>query len=395
MKRIDCISELKNKCTGCMACVDVCPVNCISSVVGEDGFKYTVVDESMCVSCGKCYSVCPIETQCKHNEEQHLFAAYSKNQKIHNRGSSGGIFELLAEHFISKQYYVCGSVFEGTTVKHRIIDSIEEIQPLLKSKYIQSDMSGNYSNIKELLKKGEKVFYCGTPCQVSALINSIPDSLKDNLFTADFICHGVPSQHVFDEYIKVLEKKHGCKVSDFSFRIKDNKYKHSHGYSYNILKKGKIVTVNGIYTDSSFYNAFKNYLILRDSCYNCQYTTLQRVSDITLADFWGIEKYDFNENIDSGVSMVITNTQRGNETFALIRETTVSKEYPIQYGVDSNFCLTHTTQKPKIRDTIIKEISENGYEQTAKKYFGCRKIYKLYWLIPPKVRNIIRKLRGN
>ena len=158
-------------------------------------------------------------------------------------------------------------------------------------------------------------------------------------------------------------------------------------------EKAKIV--NGIYTSSSFYNAFKNYLIFREGCYDCQYATLQRVSDITLADFWGIEKYDFKGNIDTGVSMVITNTQKGSEVFSFIKNKTVSKEFPVQYGVDSNHCLTHSTQKPKNRDSIIKELSDNGYEQTAKKYFGCSFVHKIYWLIPPKVRNLIRKMRGN
>lgn len=393
--RIDFISELEKKCTGCMACVDMCPANCITSIVGVDGFKYSAINESKCVSCGKCYSVCPLVTQEKHQEEQHLFAAYAAESNYQNRGSSGGIFEILAKYFIGQGYYICGAAFEGITLRHRVISCNNDIKPLLKSKYIQSDMEGIYAQITELLKKGEKVFYCGTPCQVSALINSTPKSLKNNIFTADIICHGVPSQKVFDDYIKTLEKKHGGSVSDFSFRIKDNKYKHAHGYSYKVTKNGKTKIVNGIYTNSSFYNAFKNYLIFRDGCYDCQYATLQRVSDITLADFWGIEKYDFIGNIDTGVSMVITNTQRGNEVFSLIKDKTVSKEFPVQYGVDSNYCLTHSTQKPKNRDKIIKELSENGYEQTAKKYFACSFVHKIYWLIPPKFRSLIRKLREN
>lgn len=394
MKRIDYIPELAKKCTGCMACIDVCPAKCITSVIKEDGFRYSSLDESKCISCGKCFSVCPLESQEKHVEEQHLYAAYASNNIIQNHGSSGGIFELLARYFLEQGYYVCGAAFEGTTLKHRIIDSVESLSPLLKSKYIQSGMEGIYTQIIERMKKGGKVFFCGTPCQVSAVKNSIPKSLIENLFTADIICHGVPSQKVFDEYIQSLEKKHGGIITDFSFRVKDNQYKHAHGYSYKVNTNDKTKVINGIYTNSSFYNAFKNYLIFREGCYDCQYATLQRVSDITLADFWGIEKYDFKGNVDTGVSMVITNTQAGSEVFSLIKDKTVSEEFPVQYGVDSNYCLTHSTQKPKNRDIIIKELLENGYEQTAKKYFRCSVAHKMYWLIPPKVRNIIRKLRG-
>lgn len=395
MKRIDDIANLDEKCTGCMACVDACPTNCISSMIGKDGFKYSTINTSKCIACGKCYSVCPLEVHEKHNDEQHLYAAYSSDQITQNNGSSGGIFEILAKYFIEQGYHVCGAAFDGTTLKHCIIDSQSELMPLLKSKYIQSNTDGIYSQVLSLLKKGEKVLFCGTPCQVSAMINSTPTALRSNMFTADIICHGVPSQKIFDDYIKTLEKKHNGKISDFSFRVKDNRYKHAHGYSYKVTKNGKISTVNGIYTNSSFYNAFKKYLIFRKGCYDCQYTTLQRVSDITLADFWGIEKYDFKGNVDKGISMVISNTKKGQDTFAAIQNCIISKEFPVQYGIESNHCLTHKTSKPKDRDIIIEEMAINGYEQTARKYFESSIIHKIYWLIPAKARTFIRKIRGN
>lgn len=394
MKRIDEINGLSSKCTGCAACIDACPTNCIFSVIGVDGFSYTKIDTDKCIGCGKCYSVCPIGNYSKHNNEQHLYAAYSIIPNGQNRGSSGGVFELLAEYCIEKGFYVCGAAFEGIKLKHRIINKVDDLKPLLKSKYIQSNTEGIYSQIIGLLKKGEKVFFCGTPCQVSALSNSVPKTLKDNLFTADIICHGVPSQKVFDMYIKSLEDKHKGKVKDFSFRIKDNSYKHAHGYSYKVEKNGNNFVVNGIYTQSSFYNAFKKYLIFRESCYDCRYSTLQRVSDITLADFWGIEKYDFDGNVDKGVSMVITNTPEGQMFFDAIGHSMVSKEFPIEYGIESNHCLTHNTTKPRSRDIIIEELAKNGYEKTAEKYFESGVVYRFYWLIPPKIRKIIRKIRG-
>ncbi len=392
-KRIDDIAHLAQRCTGCMACVDICPKSCISGIVGKDGFRYTVIRTDDCINCGKCYSVCPIETHKKHTEEQTLYAAYQKNPDGVNKGSSGGIFELLAKHCIEEGYYVCGAAFDETTLRHRIVKCNDEINPLLKSKYIQSDTEGIYNKVIELLKDGERVLFCGTPCQVSALINCCPASLSDGLVTADIICHGVPSQKTFDMYIESLEKKQGGKIFEFSFRVKDNRYKHAHGYSYKVEKNGKIKTVSGIYTNSSFYNAFKNYSIFRNGCYDCQYTTLNRVSDITLADFWGIEKYDFKANADSGVSMIITNSEKGERLFGAVRDKTVNKQFPIQYGIDSNHCLTNTTKKPKNRDKIIEELSENGYESTAKKYFGSSFVHRVYWLIPPFARNLIRKVR--
>lgn len=394
MGRIDSIEGLLQKCTGCMACVDACPKKCITSEEGKGGFKFTHIDESECINCGKCYSVCPIETNKKHSEEQHLYAAYSIDAACRNGGSSGGIFELLAKHFMNHGYYVCGAAFDGNVLKHCIVAPGGDIKPLLKSKYVQSDTKGIYSQINDLLKKGERVFFCGTPCQVSALVNSTAESFRERLFTADIICHGVPSQKMFDGYIGALEQKHGGKIAEFSFRVKDNRFKHAHGYSYDVSKNGKTLKVNGIYSNSTYYNAFKNYLMFRESCYDCRYTTVQRVSDITLADFWGIEKYDFDGNVDKGVSMIITNTQNGDKAFGEIKEEIVSREFPIQYGIDSNHCFTNPTKRPKIRDAVVEEFDVNGYESVAKKYFGSSVAHRIYWLIPPVFRTLIRKLRG-
>ena len=392
--RIDNISNLNEKCTGCMACVDVCPKKCILSIEKKDGFRYSVIDTEKCINCGKCYSVCPIETHEKHTEQQSLFAAYATDTAHRNSGSSGGVFALLAEKFLQDGYYVCGAAFDGTILKHRIVDTPDKLTPLFKSKYLQSDTKGIYSEVLQILKGGDGVFFCGTPCQVSALINFLPSSLKEKLVTADIVCHGVPSQKVFNDYINSLEKKHAGKISDFSFRVKNNKYKHAHGYSYKVTKNNKSVVVNGIYTQSSFYNAFKNYIIFRNSCYDCQYATLERVSDITLADFWGIEKYNPKANIDAGISMVITNTAKGRSAYNCIEKYLNSEEFPLQCGIDSNYCLTHTTKKPKDRDMIIDSLSENGYEATADKYFKDSFIHKAYWLIPPFIRNCLRKLRS-
>ena len=397
--RIADIIDLRKKCTGCMACADVCPVKCISKIEGEDGFIYTKTEISQCINCGKCFSVCPIEIKTINSEKQHLYAAYAKNTEIHNDGSSGGMFQLLADYFLERNYYVCGAAFdEQLQLRHRIINAKSELMPLLKSKYVQSDMSGVYKRIVELLKNDKKVFFCGTPCQVSAVKNVTRNLLKkndDRLFTADIICHGVPSQAIFDKYIDSIEKSVNGTISEFNFRVKDNKYKHAHGYSYSIKKNGQKLKVNGVYTQSSFYNAFKNYLIFRDSCYNCQYATLERCSDITLADFWGIEKYGFHGNIDSGVSMIIANTHQGQVIFSAIKDQIIYKEFPVDFGVKSNFCLTHSTLKPQNRDEIIESFQHQSYEEIARKYFSAGFKFKVYWMIPPKVRRFIRKIRDN
>ncbi len=392
--RIDEIENISDLCTGCMLCTDICPKNCINAVIRKDGFRYAEVEDSDCIHCGKCAAACPAENDRKNNAEQHLYAAYAKNCNTRNRGSSGGMFELLAKHFLSAGYAVCGAAFDGTVLRHRIIHSEGDLPQLLKSKYVQSDTSGIYKEILSWLKNGKRLFFCGTPCQVSALKNAVPENLKEQLFTADIICHGVPSQKIFDMYIRSIEEKSGEKVSEFSFRIKDNKYRHAHGFSYRLAsERGKKKTVNGIYLQSSYYYAFKKYLFFRESCYACRYATLERVSDITLGDFWGIEKYPFPADTDEGVSMIITNTEVGEKAFEAISAETVYKEFPVEYGIESNYCLTNSTKKPAKRDAVIESLNSDGYEKTARAYFNHTIPETIYIKLPPKIRNLRKKLR--
>ena len=388
---IKCLNEV---CTGCLACVDICPKNCIRSFENADGFVATKIDSAQCVNCGKCFSVCPAENK-KHNDyKQHLYAAFASDEAVRNRGSSGGIFEVIASECLDKGYYVCGAAFNGTKLEHKIINDIADLKPLLKSKYVQSNTEGIYKKIAELLKNGEKVLFCGTPCQVSALLNFIPERYSDNLLLLDFICHGVPSQKTFDMYIEELESKHKGKISDFTFRVKDNKYKHSHGYRYTVNDRGQRKEINGVYSVSSYYNAFKQYIFFRESCYKCKYATLERLSDITLADFWGIEKYNPSYKTDKGVSMIITNTKKGCDLFNLIGNCIQGKEFPIQYGVESNRCLTQSSERHKNRDAVIASLKNKGYKITAEDYFKSSWKNYLYWLLPSNIRTTIRKIRG-
>ena len=393
--RIDEIESIKTLCTGCMGCVDACPSQCISKITDINGFACTNIDSSKCVNCGKCAVVCPVVNSKKNAFEQCCFAAYAKDKKVHNRGSSGGIFEVLASWALENNYYVSGAGFDELKVKHLIVDNRNDLKVLLKSKYIQSDTLGIYEKIKQLLLQGEKVLFSGTPCQVSALKNYVSDKYLSNLILVDIVCHGVPSQKVFDMYIKDLENEKEGKISKFSFRVKDNVYKHSNGYHYTLTRDGKEKVVNGVYSQSSFYNAFKHYLIFRNSCYECKYATPDRVSDITLGDFWGIEKLDFDGDNDTGVSMVIINSSVGKELFLNICDKLIFKEFPLKYGISANPCLSKSSIRPKNRDEIIDSILNNGYVQTADKYFRKGSVLKpLFWLLPLSIRKILRRLRG-
>ncbi len=388
------IENLEKRCTGCLSCLDSCPTGCIQ--INEDLlFTYPQIDEDKCISCGKCNNVCPIINIKKYeSNNQHLYIAYSLDEEKVNASASGGLFRVLAEHWLTQGGYVCGATFdENLKLSHQLINGTDDLFPMLKSKYLQSNMVGIYNQILTLLKNNEKVLFSGTPCQVSALKNFIPSKYHVNLVTIDLICHGVPSQKIFDLYIKELEAKHKGQVVDFKFRVKNKERCVSHYFSYSIYKNGKTLTYKGSCWDSTYYTAFKKYLIFRESCYNCNYTTLNRVSDITLADFWGIEKYKPDLNAHKGISMVITNTKNGKYLYEQIINQIYSEECPIEWGINSNHCLTHKTNYPSNYNEIINSLEKNGYSITAKKYFSSGLLRKIYHHCPIFVYRIVKKLK--
>lgn len=377
-----------------MACKDACPTNSIYLEILDDGFYYPIVNTNTCINCNKCLNVCPVQKIKKNNDSQTLYSGIANDKANVFAASSGGVFGAIATKLLEEGYYVCGAAWTANLkLKHVLISSTEDLGTLLKSKYVQSYTEGVYAKIDSLLKEDKKVFFVGTPCQVSGLQNYT--NHHDNLLTADIICHGVPSQAMFDDYISYLNYIHDGRVIDFSFRVKDNKFKHAHGYRYTYLKNGECRTKEGIYSDSPYYYAFKEYLTFREACYACQYATISRVGDITLGDFWSIEKFDSKANTDRGVSLVVSNSERGAEIIKKI-DTVRFREYPLRYGIETNYSLSHVTKKPTNYAEIMEFYRENGFEKTANKYFskGKNLKYKIYWIIPAGIRNIIRRIRG-
>lgn len=222
MKESNNISRLaKSECCGCRACGDICPKNCISFAEDEEGFVYPTVDEGSCVSCGKCVNICP-EINVFHNAKvETVEAAYAKNAQDRKAGSSGGVFGLLAEAVINNGGVVWGACFDDDLkLVHRCARTPQELKPLYKSKYLQSNTSGIYSKIIKDAKDGKHILFSGTPCQCNAVRNVV-GKYNENLITVEVVCHGVPSQSLFDRSIKWVEKKCNFKIIDFTFRSKN------------------------------------------------------------------------------------------------------------------------------------------------------------------------------
>ncbi len=322
---MDCIDILnKYDCCGCRACADVCPKKCINMQTDREGFFYPTVDHSQCVACGRCVSTCPI---INHQNAKNLidddiaFAYISDDDEIIKSSSSGGAFTLIMDAVSSSEndYAIVGAAFDGLKVRHVAAQDRASADVLKKSKYIQSDTTGIYNKVKELLNKGTTVVFSGTPCQVAALKMFLRRDWA-NLLTVDIVCHGVPSQTHFDEYLNELEVKNQSKVVGVEFRHKKHFLEcKPNPRTINVFfDNGSHINLD--ISESEFLYAYYTGLIFRPSCENCRYARGARPGDITLGDYWGIEKMYPEMNSLRGVSLVRFNSEKGKFLIDFFKE---------------------------------------------------------------------------
>ena len=323
MKNTDIIKDgFYSKCTGCGACKNACPTNAIELCENRDGFLYPVINEAKCVSCKRCQAACPVSNLKKKNDLNSKMYAVRADDNIRAVSSSGGVFTLLAEKILNDGGYVCGARFdENMKLKHRIISDVKDLAPLRGSKYLQSDVGNAYKEIEGLLKQKKTVLFVGTPCQVAGLKNVLSKDY-DTLYTIDIFCHGVPSQKSFDLYLKDISG--GKKVKNVEFRNKRFGWNCEHilvtfedGSEYVKTRRG----------GDPYVKAFLENMDLRESCENCKFSEAPRHGDISMGDFWGIERVDKSQNDGKGTSILLVNTKRGKDLLKVIKNSAIVNEY--------------------------------------------------------------------
>lgn len=385
----------KNECCGCRACHDICPKKCINFTEDSEGFFYPLVNESICISCGKCIKICPELNPTYHKPTNTSIAAYAENIKDRESGSSGGIFGLLAQNLIKKGGKVWGAAFDkNLTLSHQCATNNAELDKLYKSKYLQSNTQDIFSAIK--IDIGNKVLtlFSGTPCQCNAIRNYIGEN--PYLITVEVVCHGVPSQNLFDKSIKWLEHKNNCNVEAFQFRSKYKNALHPQAYTYICRKNNKRQIVSGLHYQFPFYFGFQKYITLRPACYECKWATPGRCADITLGDFWGIEKFKPELNTKEGVSMVILNTEKGNEIFEeLITANSVwQQNVPIEIALNNNGCLVSPTKLKPERSEFFNSLNSQPFEEVVRLHLRPKRqwVFDIYYGLPKILRRCVRKI---
>ncbi len=305
---------VKEMCCGCGACAEVCPQKAIKMVRDKEGFDYPQINGDICAECEACRYVCPMKGHEPIKSERFYAGAQAKEDKLRYSGSSGGVFSVLAQYVLRYQGVVYGAGYdECMTVVHREAQNDEQLEKIKRTKYVQSNMEGIYGKVERKLKEGRWVLFCGTPCQADALRLFLRDDYE-KLILIDLVCYGVPSPGIWENYVKYLEHIHGGKMTDFSFR---DKRKMNNGHTCSYIIDGKEYT-DSLYRDIFCKMYFQNY-ILRPSCHNCRFCTVNRKSDFTIGDFWGIEHIRPHMDDGMGTSMVIIHSERAGKIWNQIK----------------------------------------------------------------------------
>lgn len=311
------ILEDMSSCYGCGACFNVCPTGAIAMKENAEGFLEPVVDEEKCIFCGKCRQVCPsVNCQYSNTPEPDIYA-FSAEEKILYDSSSGGIFTFLAEHIIRAGGYVVGAAFDSEfEVRHIIIETMEELDKIRRSKYLQSTTGNTFERTRELLEQGNYVLYSGCPCQIAGLLRFLGKDYE-KLYTVDVLCHGVPSPKLFREHL--LNSYGGIeKIEDVEFRSREG-----WGSLFRVqLNNGEARTLPS--NKSVYMQSFLQDINLRASCFRCQYSRLPRQGDVTIGDLWSAASLNLSIEFRKGVSIVLLNN---GKSVALFRDVLSGTKY--------------------------------------------------------------------
>lgn len=358
-----CINE--EKCTGCKVCVISCPQQCITLRKDDLGFEYPYIEEEKCIHCNICKNKCHAQSQLKlpRKGKVLVYAAFHKDSSVRLKSSSGGAFWAAVECIIENGGVVYGAVQTSLfEVTHQRSESLRECEKFRRSKYLESNLTNTYQQVREDLLKGKQVLFSGTGCQVAGLYSYLGKDYE-NLYSCDIICHGVPSKSYFERFIAELQGEIGKNILSINYRNKRR------GWNRNQIEL-TLEDNSKLYCDSDkflFHRGFLIGLYNRKSCYQCQYAKLPRRGDISLADYWKYRGKLLAENSNTGISLCVISSEKGEKLFEKMKEKMFFEETTLRMAVES---CRHLTKPP------IKHVKAGKVQKNLKKRSVLKELWK-------------------
>ena len=382
------IQPNENNCCGCRSCENICPKGAITVIPDHKGFLYPQIDQDTCIDCGLCVKACPVivKEEIQPDFQQTVYAVINGNKDVLKKSTSGGAFSLFADEVLKNNGFVYGcALTDDMRVVHIGVDNGDDLQKLRGSKYVQSDLNETYRKIGQHLKDGRPVLFTGTPCQVDGLncYLKAKNQSAEGLLTVDLLCHGVPSPKIWADFVSYLENTYDSKLTDFKFRTKIAGWENS--IETATFSNGK--TVKNANQIRAFLSFFYQNLSLRPMCFSCRYNSYNRVSDITIGDFWGIDKSHPEMNDNKGLSVVLVNTLKGSKVFEKVLPN--AKVLEAQKSEAAQSALMKNPAPKHDVDKFWQEYQDKGFDFIIQKY-GMRSKASL---IKVKIITFLYKVR--
>lgn len=383
MKKEPWLTE--SECTGCGACENVCPKDVLKIELCTGGHLLPVFYDG-CIGCDRCVKACEarLVLPTRGAEEPAVYAAWSNDADLRYASTSGGLFSELALSVIADGGAVYGAVYgEACRVEHAKAETPRELERLRQSKYVQSEIGLSFRSVKDDLKAGRKVLFCGAPCQVAGLRAYLGKDYE-GLYLIDFVCLGVNSPLAYRSWLDDLEISHGSKVSRVWFKYKEGGWRTSPRRTRIDFDDGSHTILDG---DGNKYMCgyLESKLFFRPSCAACQFRGFPRQGDVTVADFWGL---DPQLDDDKGTSMVLVSTEKGRSLFDAISTRVTWSERCFNEIFAGNICIGGNVSLNNNSEEFLSALSEMSFEAALAKY-GRKSLVQRF---SDKAKAAVRKL---